>query len=595
MITINECDEPCKCVVNYHESGVELFVIDDDVSAIREAFKAISNMIDNKVMVEKYIDKNLNGDVTSLLAKNGLVWLAHYCCKLNNLKKLTALDFPKSRGEYLWLFDQIKSSSKFAILLDIYHKGGSLYPGLQVWEEIRKKYPEFDSRLIAQFTVGGGLKELRAKNIEQIDKASIHDSNHRPLEDWWNSSVLPACNLSGDGSISRLTSNSDLEAYLSELADNHWKGDIGEKGTGRSGNSLVLVNWKGDDVLMKISLDTEDLASEARQLQELNRKAKELSVAKVLPDGEAEISSGEYRWRAYLIEKVGKTSLRDYLFSPAPQPNLVLNDLLDGLGELYVSNKLDPPEQGFVKGYIDQSLESLRVLKRHSSFQHLQETFDNQVYLKNGVVIPGPESELVEWKGKEDDLIDLEPMYQTYVHGDLHFENIRIDPDLQEGNYWLIDPKSFQKHDWIYDLAKILTSLTGHAHADRNINLDELNLPTMENGKIFFECLVTSQQKKAWSAALRTIERWANGVAEELEKDCGEHDNFAWKKRLLLALSRHYFSTAKYFQQRELKWLLYARGAQFLGMFRKAQNGEELETWDPFLVCKGIDWLEETP
>ena len=107
------------------------------------------------------------------------------------------------------------------------------------------------------------------------------------------------------------------------------------------------------------------------------------------------------------------------------------------------------------------------------------------------------------------------------MHGDLHFENVRINPaEAALGLHWLIDPKEFERGDYVYDLAKLLTSLTGHAHAD--IGENEKGNPRLKwtaagDGRIDFNCILTPRQVDGWREGLAAIETLAGGVAPRLE------------------------------------------------------------------------------
>jgi len=47
----------------------------------------------------------------------------------------------------------------------------------------------------------------------------------------------------------------------------------------------------------------------------------------------------------------------------------------------------------------------------------------------------------------------------SYVHGDLHFENILIDPKAQK--FKLVDPRGYRYCDVYYDFGKLSHSLNG--------------------------------------------------------------------------------------------------------------------------------------
>jgi hypothetical protein len=187
------------------------------------------------------------------------------------------------------------------------------------------------------------------------------------------------------------------------------------------------------------------------------------------------------------------------------------------------------------------------------------------------------------------------------VHGDLHFENVRINPsEAALGLHWLIDPKEFDRGDYIYDLAKLMTSLTGHAHAD--IGENETGNPRLKwtdagDGRIDFNCVLTPRQVQGWREGLAAIETLAENVAPQLEMAgaSGSADAQAirrMKQRLLLALARHHFSAVRFFLMPRAQWLLFARGTQFLAMFQASLAGRKEEEWDPFRVCGGDQWME---
>ena len=123
------------------------------------------------------------------------------------------------------------------------------------------------------------------------------------------------------------------------------------------------------------------------------------------------------------------------------------------------------------------------------------------------------------------------------------------------GLHWLIDPKEFARGDYVYDLAKLLTSLTGHAHAD--IGEHEKGNPRLKwtaagEGRIDFNCILTKRQVQGWQEGLAVIQSLARDLAPRLEVagDAGGADEQVvrrMKQRLLLALARHFFSAVRFF------------------------------------------------
>lgn len=148
------------------------------------------------------------------------------------------------------------------------------------------------------------------------------------------------------------------------------------------------------------------------------------------------------------------------------------------------------------------------------------------------------------------------PAHDCHVHGDLHFENVRVNPaEAGLGLHWLIDPKEFDRGDYVYDLAKLLTSLTGHAHAD--IGEHEKGNPRLKwtaagENRIDFNCILTKRQVQGSQEGLAAVEVLARDVAPRLENAGASGDDAAakaaalrMKQRLSLALARHFFSAVR--------------------------------------------------
>jgi hypothetical protein len=256
-----------------------------------------------------------------------------------------------------------------------------------------------------------------------------------------------------------------------------------------------------------------------------------------------------------------------------------------------------------VADYLKAIRQSVDKARGYAPFAGLAPHFASGLLVK-GAAVAGPERVLagLEARLKQGDttLRALNPAHDCHVHGDLHFENVRVNPaEAGLGLHWLIDPKEFDRGDYVYDLAKLLTSLTGHAHADigeHEKGNPRLDWTTAEGGRIDFNCILTKRQVQGWQEGLAAIETLARSVAPRLELAAGngtEAEAVArMKQRLVLALARHFFSAVRFFLKPEAQWLLFARGAQFLALFQAALEGKTEEQWDLFQVCHGSAWLE---
>jgi hypothetical protein len=387
-----------------------------------------------------------------------------------------------------------------------------------------------------------------------------------------------------------------LEVFLEYWAREHWRHQA-DGGTGRSGNTLLFARWQGKDALIKMSPDAGTLKGESENLSELADQGVSLRTAKVYTV--AQVKHEDTEWMAYLMEWVGQRSLRDHLFEVSCDPAGYIKPLAIGLKQLYL-NTASSRGQSFVYFFVSQAHEAVKKLSSYGSFSPHAAKFDLGFYV-NGELVERPLTLLSQWaKGLENKdselgalLRTLEPAKECRVHGDLHFENIRIDPAAKpEVAYWLIDPKNFQRHDYVYDIAKLLTSLCGHGHADvfdlgrGNV---ELEWTGWQDHNLTFNCFVNKRQCEGWKSAFKEIESLAKDVASGLEADSG-HAVRRMKQRLLLALARHFFSAPRYFMNERAQWMLFARGAQFLSLFQRSLQGEAPKEWDPFEVCP--KWLE---
>ncbi len=391
----------------------------------------------------------------------------------------------------------------------------------------------------------------------------------------------------------------ELTDFLRNWVRSQWNSQAAG-GTGRSGNVLFSARWRGQPALLKISADAAGLRAEAAHLDMLGKLDVGLSVARLF--ARAEVLENDDRWMGYLMEPVGEMSLRDYLFTATPSPQKFLASLGTGLAALYCRTAR-PTTRDFVADYLKAIREGVEKARGYAPFAGLAVFFDGELHIK-GAPIAGPGAILatLEQRLKQNDatLRALNPAHDCHVHGDLHFENVRVNPaEAAVGLHWLIDPKEFDRGDYVYDLAKLLTSLTGHAHAD--IGEHEKGNPRLKwtaagDGRIDFNCILTKRQVQGWQEGLAAIEALARDAATQLENDgdraAAEAAVKRMKQRLMLALARHFFSAVRFFLKPEAQWLLFARGTQFLAMFQASLAGKEPEEWDLFKVCRESAWLE---
>jgi aminoglycoside phosphotransferase (APT) family kinase protein len=355
--------------------------------------------------------------------------------------------------------------------------------------------------------------------------------------------------------------------------------------------------------LLKVSAAAASLRAEAAHLAALRDLGVGLSVARLFACAEA--IEGDDRWMAYLMEPVGEMSLRDYLFTATPLPGKFLDALGQGLTALYCRTARTTT-RNFAEEYLRSIRQSLDKAKGYATFAALRTGLESALFVKGtSLTGPGAIASALEQRAQQGDAAwrALNPTRDCHVHGDLHFENVRINPsEANLGLYWLIDPKEFDRGDYVYDLAKLMTSLTGHAHAD--IGENETGNPRLKwtdagDGRIDFNCVLTPRQVQGWREGLAAIEKLAVNVAPQLEmagaSGSAEAEAEAirrMKQRLLLALARHHFSAVRFFLMPRAQWLLFARGTQFLAMFQASLAGRKEEEWDPFRVCAGDQWME---
>jgi hypothetical protein len=395
-------------------------------------------------------------------------------------------------------------------------------------------------------------------------------------------------------------SEQELAVFLQDWVRVQWKSPT-NGGTGRSGNVLLTASWKGQPALLKISADAIGMRAEAKHLLDLGQLGVGLSIAKLF--AQAEAVEGDDRWLGYLMEPVGEMSLRDYLFITAPSPQKYLVSIGNGLSSLYCRTAR-PTNRDFVAEYLKSIRESVEKARGYATFARIASYFDGRMRIK-GVEIVGPGAILSDLEERlqqgRADLKALNPAQDCHIHGDLHFENVRVNPaEATLGLYWLIDPKEFDRGDYLYDLAKLLTSLTGHAHVD--IGEQEKDNPrfkwtTIGDGSIDFNCILTKRQAQGWKKGLTALESFAHDVAPHLERRDAIDKNrneavLRMKKRLLLVMARHYCSSVRFFLKPEAQWLLFARGTLFLALFRAALEGKDESEWDLFKICGESTWLE---
>ena len=440
-----------------------------------------------------------------------------------------------------------------------------------------------------------GIVSIGSHNVIEQTVAPGKDTNATPS----------ATTASSKAELPHFQSEGELGAFLQNWVRGQWKSQA-DGGTGRSGNAIIKCLWRGQAALLKVSADAAGLGREAMHLAALREQGVGLSVARLF--ARAGVTDGDDRWMAYLMEPVGEMSLRDYLFTATPSPGGFIESLRRGLSALYVRTGRLVAQPRYVQEYLQDIRKCLGKARGYATFAGLAGSFDTELAIK-GVALVGPGRILkgLEERLEQGDpaLLALNPAQDCHVHGDLHFENIRVNPNEADlGTHWLIDPKEFDRGDYVYDLAKLLTSLTGHAHADIGENEKgnpRLTWTASAQGRIDFNCILTARQVAGWREALAALEPLATGVALRLESaPAGSADSrvravMRMKQRLLLALARHYFSAVRYFLKREAQWLLFARGAQFLAMFQAALAEGPRKApaqWDVFQVCASDAWLE---
>jgi streptomycin 6-kinase len=465
---------------------------------------------------------------------------------------------------------------------------------------------EQESRLHALIAVlATQLPEVRAAAVNQMmeereDRVVLETlCNHFGLPFPCETTISQLAKETSEPAPPQFQTEAELTQFLRDWARDQWRRSTDTEGTGRSGNAVSPILWQGAERLLKISHDHELLAREARHLRDLAG----LRIGRCLAEVSAMVNG--FRWRAYVMEKVGETSLRDYLFSQTPLPEPYLRRLCQDLASFYRRHhRPRPPETRFVAECLKELRDFLASVSHQANFSHLWSRLDQELLIHGQApkaTYRGPMAVLDEWLAPANlsngRLAALEPAVVCEVHGDLHFENIRIDPrEPERGDYWLIDPKPFFEGDYAYDLAKLLSSLTGHAHVDRGRDTgkaQEIVLPEPTPGAIQFNCWHSKVQAGAFKTCLGIVEELANELAPELEgKDGAEPSVTRLKKRLLLALARHFFSAAFYFDRRGDQLVLFARGTMFLNFFDRAVKGAAANEWNVFQVCQREDWLE---
>ena len=386
-----------------------------------------------------------------------------------------------------------------------------------------------------------------------------------------------------------------LQALIEAWTESGVSGRLG--GTGRSGNTVVLADWKGIPSLLKISTEGDSLMREAGRVRVLSSAAAGLRLAALWAD--ARTSDGEVHSAAYVVERVGDMSLRDYLFLGTRSPAHFLRPLGDALKHLYVDNARPTDGRTVLNQYVGGLRGALEKLQSdYVALGGLRRHFAAELQI-NGSRVAGPLKVLAGLESRLDRndaaVLAIAPRQSCPVHGDLHFENVRIQSNRwRDGAYWLIDPKGFANYDYVYDVAKMLISLSGHGHVDfweNGLGNPEVEWVQTSDASIEFRCFVSPDRRlDHWREALGMVEELALSVASQLEGTDGRAESkragvSRMKRRLLLALARHFFNAALYFDRWESQVVLFARGAQCLALLQSALDGAGEGDWDPFRAC----------
>jgi len=93
-------------------------------------------------------------------------------------------------------------------------------------------------------------------------------------------------------------------------------------------------------------------------------------------------------WTAYLMQPVGKMSLRDYLFQTAPKLHPFSKNDFNPRTTLYKS-ACRQRQSKRVGDYLEEITSSLEKLRNYASFTELAPYFDDELVV-NRVQIPGP-------------------------------------------------------------------------------------------------------------------------------------------------------------------------------------------------------------
>jgi aminoglycoside phosphotransferase (APT) family kinase protein len=172
--------------------------------------------------------------------------------------------------------------------------------------------------------------------------------------------------------------------------------------------------------------------------------------------------------------------------------------------------------------------------------------------------------ELVERLAKRS-LRDLSPGFVTFVHGDLHPENILVRPAGFGFEFKFIDPKEWYIGDYIFDLGKLCHYLQYTGLAEKSTTPPRV---LHSRGNIEFDDVSSKPAEHLVAEALRHTTAFA-----------ARHDDVRWRERFSLSMASNLLGiVAGRVQENKMEsaLYLYANGiawlTRFLGSMEPSSN-----------------------
>jgi len=164
----------------------------------------------------------------------------------------------------------------------------------------------------------------------------------------------------------------------------------------------------------------------------------------------------------------------------------------------------------------------------------------------------------------ERNLNRLAPPFLVEIHGDPHCRNVLWStPD----RFMLIDPKSSdQLSDYLYDVAKIAQSLTGHAHIDGRGPERSMRYELRDDFDFEGEPLILMKYEVFNTPTPEQLQPALDAVLGNVEEFAERHDDGFWRARFYFVLSRNYLSATEYFDDTNAFRALYSKAVHYANL-----------------------------